>query len=350
MALVEQNLPRFGLRTACKMAGVSRANYYRWKKAFIGPKPLKAVTRSLGASERLKVLDVLHEERFVDKAPGHVYAALLDENRYLCSERTMYRILAARGEVKERRAQRRHVKYEKPELLASAPNQVWSWDITKLRGPQKWSKYYLYVIIDIFSRYITGWMLAHKECASLAKKLIESSCRREGIEEEQLVLHSDRGSSMTSQSVGALLLDLGVAKSFSRPYIPDDNPFSEAQFKTLKYQPSFPDRFQNYGQALRHCRLFFPWYNHEHYHSGLGMYTPADVHYGRVDDIRRARNATLQVAYLNHPERFVKGLPQAQPVPEAVYINPPNEETREVAVPPQGISGEVLAEGAIVAH
>jgi putative transposase len=270
---------------------------------------------------------VLHDPRFVDDSPGQVYAALLDHGRYLCSERTMYRILAENAEVRERRNQLRHPVYRKPELLATGPNQVWSWDITKLLGPVKWTYYYLYVILDIFSRYVPGWLLAKAESAALAKQLIEETCIRQEIAQDQLVIHSDRGPSMTSKTVALLYSDLGVTKSLSRPHVSNDNPYSEAQFKTLKYRPGFPDRFGSEQDARAHCRDFFMWYNTEHRHSGIGMMTPQTVHYGHAHRIHAARQKTLDTAYALHPERFVRCQPSPPTLPEAAWINPPKEKT-----------------------
>jgi putative transposase len=269
------------------------------------------------------VLDLLHEPRFVDLAPAQVYAGLLDDERYVCSERTMYRILEANQEVRERRDQRRHPNYAAPQLLATAPNQLWSWDITKLLGPAKWTYFYLYVILDVFSRYVVGWMVAHRESASLAEKLIRDTCARQGIVAGQLTIHADRGSSMTSKPVALLLADLGVIKSHSRPYVSDDNPFSESQFKTMKYRPQFPDRFGSMVDARAFCQAFFPWYNTEHRHSGIGLLTPSDVHHGLADQRIATRARVLACAYAAHPERFVGGLPQPPARPTEVWINPP---------------------------
>jgi putative transposase len=278
------------------------------------------------------VLDVLHADRFVDQAPPEIYATLLDEGTYLCSLRTMYRILEARGEVRERRDQLRHPHYTKPELLATAPNQVWSWDITKLLGPAKWTYFYLYVLLDIFSRYVVGWMLAHRESRTLARRLIMETCEKEGIVPGQLTLHADRGTSMTSKPVAHLLADLGVTKTHSRPHVSNDNPFSESQFKTLKYQPGFPDRFLSYEHGHGHCGEFFPWYNYEHHHAGLAYLTPAAVHHGRVGEILAVRQAALDAAFAAHPERFVKRPPQTPRPPEAVWINPPAPQAPGVLV------------------
>ena len=269
------------------------------------------------------MLDVLHEPRFMDLAPAEVYATLLDEGIYLCAERTMYRILAAQGEVRERRVQRRHPVYQAPELLATAPNQLWSWDITKLKGPAKWSYFHLYVLLDVFSRFVVGWMVAHRESATLAERLIATSCARQGIRREQLTLHADRGSSMTSKTVALLLADLGVTKTHSRPHVSNDNPYSEAQFKTLKYRPGFPERFGSLQDARAYAAVFFAWYNHHHRHSGIGLLTPADVHFGLAEERREQRTAVLRAAYEATPERFVRQLPRPPALPAAAWINPP---------------------------
>ena len=248
---------------------------------------------------------------------------LLDEGTYVCSPRTMYRLLAAAGETRERRRQLIHPPYQKPELLATQPNEVWSWDITKLRGPVKWSYFYLYVILDIFSRYVVGWMVAHRESSLLAKRLIEDTCRKERVERGQLTIHADRGSSMTSKPVALLLADLGVTKTHSRPHVSDDNPFSESQFKTLKYRPEFPGRFGSIEDARAFCRNFFPWYNTEHRHSGIAMMPPEIVHRGRTAECLAVRQATLRQAYAAHPERFVHKAPKPATPPSKTWINPP---------------------------
>lgn len=282
--------------------------------------------RALSDLERERVLSILHDDRFVDKAPAEVYAALLDEGIYLCSIRTMYRILHEQGEIKERRNQLRHPQYKKPELLATAPNQVWSWDITKLKGPVKWTYFYLYVILDIFSRHAVGWMVATRETAELAKHLISDTCIRQGIDENQLLIHSDRGSPMTSKAVALLLSDLGITKSLSRPHVSNDNPYSESQFKTLKYRPSFPERFGSIEDARAFSQRLFDWYNNEHYHSGIALMTPATVHYGLDDKCNEQRQDVLNTAFDAHPERFVNGAPKVQQVPQEVWINPPTTE------------------------
>jgi putative transposase len=271
------------------------------------------------------VLETLHSDRFIDQAPAEVWAALMDEGIYLCSVRTMYRILAADGGIRERRNQLTHPVYKKPELLATGPNQVWSWDITKLLGPVKWTYFQLYVIIDIFSRCVVGWMLADRESAALAERLIEETAIKQGINKGQLTIHADRGSSMTSKPVAFLMADLGITKTHSRPHVSDDNPFSESHFKTMKYRPEFPDRFGSIQDARVFCRIFFPWYNTQHHHSGLGLLTPAEVHYGRADGVLAARQAVLSAAYAEHPERFVQKPPLSGSPPEAVWINKPKK-------------------------
>jgi putative transposase len=316
-----------GAAPACRALGVSRATFYRRqarpRQVVDSATEARRWPRALTNEERHAVLDVLHEGRFVDRAPAAVYAQLLDENRYLCSIRTMYRLLADAQEVRERRDQLRHPTYRKPELLATAPNQVWSWDITKLLGPAKWTYYYLYVILDIYSRYVVGWMLAHCESADLARRLIRESCLKHDILPEQLTLHSDRGPSMQSLTVAQMLACLGVVKSHSRPHVSNDNPFSESQFKTLKYRPEFPDRFTSFEEAHAFCGQFFPWYNGEHYHSGLGLLTPAMVHFGRTGEVLAVRQQALLAAYEAHPERFVRQAPQPKAPPTEVWINPP---------------------------
>ena len=313
-----------GVAPACQALGVSRATFYRRQRSTPGhqqPRPTPA--RALCEAEREQVLDVLAGPRFVDRAPAEVVATLLDEGHYLCSERTMYRILAADQPVRERRNQREHPQYAKPELVATAPNQTWSWDITKLLGPTKWTYFYLYVVLDIFSRYAVGWMVAERENSVLAGHLIEESCHKQGVQPQVLTLHSDRGAPMTSKCTAQLLADLGVTRSLSRPQVSDDNPFSEAQFKTLKYHPGFPGRFHDITAAIAFCRTFFPWYNTEHRHGGIAMLTPDDVHHHRTQGVLDQRGQTLQAAWTRHPERFVGGIPKPEPLPEAVWINPP---------------------------
>ena len=317
-----------GVAPACRALGVPRASFHRRQRPAPGhqqPRPTPA--RALRASERAHVLDVRASPRFVDRSPAEVVATLLDEGQYLCAERTMYRILAANQPVRERRNQRSHPCYTKPELVATGPNQTWSWDITRLRGPKRWTSFYLYVLLDIFSRYVVGWMVADRENAALAATLIEETCLKQGIEPQVLTLHSDRGAPMTSKCTAQLLADLGVTRSLSRPQVSDDNPFSEAQFKTLKYHPGFPGRFEDITAAIAFCRSFFPWYNTEHRHAGIAMLTPDDVHHHRAPDVLAQRGRTLQAAWALHPERFVHGTPKPAPLPEAVWINPPATST-----------------------
>jgi putative transposase len=285
--------------------------------------PARPHPRALSAAERQAVLDVLHAPRFVDSAPAEVYATLLDEGTYLASERTMYRLLADRGESGERRRQLVHPAYTKPELLADGPNQVWSWDITKLLGPVTWSYYYLYVLLDIYSRYVTGWLLAECEQATLAERLIADTTAKQAIPAGQLTLHADRGTAMTSKPVAWLLADLGITRSHSRPHTSNDNPFSEAQFKTLKYRPDFPRRFANLDDARAFCHRFFAWYNTEHRHAGIGYCTPEAVHTGAAPGQHVARQQVLTTAYAAHPERFVQHHPVPPPLPTAAWINPP---------------------------
>lgn len=310
----------------CAALGFPRSTLYRLRQPVAAPAPdqeLHRSPRALSETEKATVREVLNSERFTDQAPRQIYATLLDEGEYYCSISTMYRILTEHGEVNERRAQRTHPTYRRPELLATAPNQVWSWDITWLRGPGKWQHFYLYVILDIFSRYVVGWLLAAEESGHLAEQLIAETCRKQGIQRDQLTLHADRGAPMTAQTVAQLLAELGVTKSHSRPHTSDDNPFSEAQFKTLKYRPDYPERFESLAQAHQWAKGFFDWYNNEHRHSRLGLMTPAAVHWGLDQQLTLQRQQVLQAAYAAHPERFVNGLPNPPQVPDAVWINPP---------------------------
>jgi len=319
----EQLAKDVGVSAACRALGVPRSSLYRARYAKPTAKPRPRPERALSQAEKAAVRQELNSERFWDSSPRQVYATLLDEGTYLCHWRTMYRILDEYTEVRERRNQLQHPDYTKPELLATGPNQLWSWDITKLKGPAKWTYYYLYVILDVFSRYVVGWMIAERETASLARELIAASCTKQGIQPEQLTLHADRGSSMRSKSLALLLADLGVTKTHSRPYVSNDNPYSEAQFKTMKYRPDYPDRFGSLVDARAWARSFFQWYNHEHRHSGLGLMTPAAVHYGQAQAVYQQRQRVLQAAYAAHPERFVRGLPTPPELPTAVWINRP---------------------------
>ena len=312
-----------GKVAACRALSVPRATLYRRLRPDAPARLRPTPARALGAAERQAVLDHLHSERFCDKAPSEVYATLLDENIYLCSIRTMHRILAENEELKERRNQLRHPQYKKPELLATGPNQVWTWDITKLLGPAKWTYFHLYVILDIFSRYVVGWMVAPRETAELAKRLIAETCDKQGIVAGDLTIHADRGTSMTSKPVALLLADLGVTKTHSRPHVSDDNPYSESQFKTLKYRPEFPERFGSIEDARAFCQGFFPWYNQEHHHSGIALLTPTMLHYGMAGEVIDRRQKVLDQAYARNPERFTHARPKHPPQPTAVWINPP---------------------------
>ena len=321
--------PSIGTRAACAALGRARASYYRrHRQSPPPPRPSRAPRpqpRALSQPERAEVLGILHQERFVDQAPATIYATLLDEGRYVCSVPTMYRVLRGADEVHERRRQASHPATVKPELVATGPNCVWSWDITKLLGPEKWTYYHLYVIIDIYSRYVPGWLLATRETAELAEHFIAETIRKHNVVADQLSIHADRGTSMASKTVALLLADLGVTKSHSRPHCSNDNPYSEAQFKTLKYRPEFPDRFGSIEDGRTFCRRFFSWYNDHHRHSGIGFHTPADVHYERAECLQLERARVLQTAYAAHPERFVRHLPVPPQLPGVAWINKPTE-------------------------
>jgi putative transposase len=332
--LIQHQLP---VTQVCEALGVSRSTYYRAQQAQpVGTtrpsdelQPRTKPTWALSEEERMFVRNLLNSERFMDQSPYEVYATLLDEGQYYCSIRSMYRVLAENAQVRERRNQLRHPTYTKPQLLATAPNQLWSWDITKLRTPAKWVYYYLYVLLDVFSRYVTGWMVAESESAALAEQLIKESCRRQQIQRDQLTLHADRGAPMIAKTLAQLLIDLGVDKTHSHPHTPNDNPFSEALFKTVKYQPHFPTLFGSVQDARAWGRTFFPWYNQEHHHTGIALLTPADLHFGRANEVVAQRQAVLQAAYEQHPERFLNGPPVAPQPPQAVWINPPKVEDEE---------------------
>ena len=324
MTAVNELAPDVGIHAACDALGVVRSSFYRQQHPAPVAEPRPAPPRALSAAERETVLAHLHEERFQDRSPAAVQATLLDEGVYHCSTRTMYRILAEHGETRQRRDQRIHPVYQKPELLATAANQLWSWDITKLLGPVKWTYFYLYVILDVFSRYVVGWMVAHRESAEMARKLIQDTCSKQQIGHGQLTIHADRGSSMTSKPVAFLLADLGVTKTHSRPHVSDDNPYSESQFRTMKYRPDFPDRFGSIQDSRAFSQLFFSWYNQEHRHSGIGLLTPAMVHYGQAGEVFQKRQLVLDAAYQAHPERFVRWPPKPLSIPKEVWINKPN--------------------------
>lgn len=319
------------MTTACQLLNVPRSSLYRAANGIGHPQshpatlgnPRPKPARALSDAEQETVRNVLNSERFQDQSPREVYAALLDEGEYLCHWRTMYRILDEHDEVRERRNQLRHPVYAKPELLATGPNQLWSWDITKLRGPVTWTYYYLYVMLDVFSRYVVGWMVAERESARLAQELTVAACTKQQIEPGQLTIHADRGSPMIAKSMTLLMSDLGVHKSHSRPHVSDDNPYSEAQFRTLKYSPGYPQRFGSLAHARQWSQTFFAWYNQQHHHTALALLTPADVHYGRSEEKQAQRRLVLQQAFDAHPERFVKGRPTPTRLPASVWINQP---------------------------
>ncbi len=317
-------MPVTGVVAVLAALGLSLATFYRHRKSRPPTQPRPTPRRAYSAGERQEMLDVLHEERFLDYPPAEVVATLLEQGRYLGSERTMYRVLASQGEAKERRRQLVHPAHVKPELVATAPNQVYSWDITKLLTHEKFVYLHLYVIIDIFSRLVVGWLLADKESAALATRLIEETIAKNDVVPGEIILHADRGAPMRSKLLSQMLADLDVSKSFSRPHTSNDNPFSESAFKTLKYHPAFPRKFHGDVDGLAFCRTFFDWYNNEHHHSGIEMLTPADVHYGRAADVLQRRHDVLMKAYDAHPERFVNGPPRRRELRPAVYINPPD--------------------------
>ena len=322
-----------GTRSACDATGFSRATFHRLCK----PKPKQEPSKpkrpralqpnALTPEQRQEVKAILYSERFCDDSPHQVHAKLLDEGEIFCSVRTMYRLLEQEGAAKPRRNQRAHPHYEKPCVLALGPNQVWTWDVTKLQGPVKWEKYSLFVILDLYSRLVVGWVVVDRETAAIARELIEQSVEQQGVTtERRLVVHSDRGSPQTSKTVAELYSSLGITKSLSRPKVSNDNPYSEAQFKTLKYSRAFPQSFGSLEDAKAFCREFFRWYNEEHRHSGLNMFTPAQVHYGEVEELVRKRQETLDAHYEQHPERYRKGRPVARRPPEKVWINQPTLE------------------------
>jgi putative transposase len=314
------------MSAACRALDIPRSTGYRWRFGPVfGPRrPRPSPARALSELECQDVLSVLYSERFVDQAPRTVCAKLLDEDqRYLCSPRTMYRLLQAQNAAPERRAVRSHPTYKKPELLATGPNQVWTWDVTWLRGPVRYKYYPLYVIIDLYSRLNPGWLLAHEENGEHAARLIEETCKRQGVERNSLTVHADRGPVPTGKTVNQLFIDMDIAPSFSRPRVSNDNPFSEAQFRTMKYGPEYPDRFAGYDDARNFCKKFFPWYNNDHRHSGIAYFTPADVHYGRVQMLLAQRQTAMNKAYERTPERFPNGAPKVKKPPSAVWINPP---------------------------
>jgi putative transposase len=325
--------PLIGKRAACRATGQPQANHYRRHRQSPEPsKPLrerKPQPRALSQPERDTVRTLLNGPDFVDKAPATVYHELLDEGVYVASVSTMYRILRAHGEVTERRRQASHPARVKPELVATGPNQCWSWDITKLHGPAKWSYFYLYVIIDIYSRYVVGWLIAERESAALAEKLLADTIAKQGIDRDTLTIHADNGSSMASKPVAFLLADLGVTKTHSRPHTSNDNPYSEAHFRTLKYRPDFPDRFGCIEDARAFCRRFFTWYNTQHRHSGIAWHTPHNVHHGQEGTVHAARADVLAAAYTRNPERFVRKHPEPAVLPHAAWINKPPDQDQD---------------------
>jgi putative transposase len=325
IAAVEQLAPEVGLKSVCEALGVPRGTVYRHRKPRPDQVPRPTPERALSATERQVVLETLNSEPFADLAPTQVYNQLLDAGQYLCSIRSMYRILGDNSLVRERRNVLRHPHYKCPELLATGPNQVWSWDITKLLGPVKWSYFHLYVMLDIYSRYVVGWLIADSEKASLAKRLIAETCEKQNVQPGQLTIHADRGASMMAKTTAQLLADLSIVDSHSRPRVSNDNPFSESHFKTLKYRPDFPDRFTSYPHARSVCRELLTWYNTEHCHSGIGYLTPKIVHYGHADAALKYRQQVLDQAHALKPERFVRAAPRVQQLPPAVWINPPKK-------------------------
>jgi len=323
MAAVQQLGRQTSVLQACRQLSVPRSSFYRRGQSQSPMSFRPTPTRALSPQERAEVRQILNSERFRDQAPREVYATLLDEGEYLCHWRTMYRILAEHQEVRERRNQLQHPPYAKPELLATGPNQLWSWDITKLKGPSQWLYFYLYVILDVFSRFVVGWLLAEQESEILTQQLIAETCDKQNIAPEQLIIHADRGAAMRAKTVGQLMIDLGVTKSHSRPHTATDNAYSESQFKTMKYQPDYPDRFASYQTAHHWSRSFFQWYNFDHHHTGLALLTPAVVHNGLANQIQTQRRQVLRAAYRQHPERFVKGSPSLPELPCEVWINQP---------------------------
>jgi len=314
-----------GVQPACTFLGVPRSSYYRRLRPKATPVKRSRPGRALGKTERDGVLQLMNSEEFCDTTPRQIWATLLDKGIYLAHWRTMYRILTENEETKERRNQLRHPRYKAPELLATKPNELWSWDITRMRGPEKWSYFYLYVIMDVFSRFVVGWMVANRENATLARDLIEATCRRQAVNRNELTIHADRGSPMTSKTVAQLLVDLGIERTHSRPHVSNDNPYSEAQFKTMKYRPEYPRRFGSIMDARAWARAFFTWYNEVHHHSGIGLMPPTVVHYGADAQLRAERTLVLETAYTAHPECFVRGKPVLPPLPTAVWINKPKE-------------------------
>jgi putative transposase len=332
MSAVTELALTIGIQGACAALVFPRSSFYRLQYPVHGPRNKRpSPARCLAPAEHNAVLAVLHQQRYQNQSPAAIYATELDEGRYHCSMRTMYRVLDGAGENRERRDQLVHPAYTKPELLATAPNQLWSWDITKLKGPAKWTYFYLYVILDVFSRCVVGWMSAPRESAELATLLIEETCAKQNIQPGVLTIHADRGSAMRSKPVAFLLADMGITKTHSRPYVSDDNPYSESQFRTMKYRPEFPERFGSIQDSRIFCQGFFNWYNDEHRHSGIALLTPSMVHYGEAPAVVQKRQLVLDAAFLAHPERFVRKQPKALPLPKEVWINKPHQNTAETS-------------------
>jgi putative transposase len=329
----------------CSAVGLPRASYYRLLRPPKTKSTRKYSTspRALTKDETERVIDVLHDPRFLDKSPAQIYATLLDERIYICSIRTMYRILHSLREVRERRNIVVHPNYPRPVLLATGANQVWTWDITKLKSVQKSSYYNLYVIIDIFSRYVVGWLISERENSELAQHLIAETCQRQRANTSELIIHSDRGPAMTSKPVAMLLADLGITKSLNRPHVSNDNPYSESHFKTLKYNPHFPSAFGSIEDARSYCKWFFHWYNYEHRHSGIALMTPGTVHYGEAQSLTMKRQQTLNAAFQRNPERFVRGLPEALRLRPQVWINQPPDSLRSPAVRDTKYGGVIIS-------
>lgn len=322
MSVVDDIAPAVGVRAACAALWASRATYYRRRKPR-EVRPRMRSPRALSVEERADILAILYSERFMDASPSQVHCTLADESVVLGSVSTMYRILRSVNGSRERRAVRRHPSFAQPELVARAPNQVWSWDITKIPGPHRRTWYHLYVIIDIFSRKIVGWRIEEQETGELAKAMMADAMEREQVKPGTLTLHADRGTSMRSSTVSEFLTDIQVARSHSRPRVSNDNAFSEANFKTMKYSPHFPARFISLAEARQFMPLWISWYNHEHHHSGIAGFTPATVHDGLVEQAHAVRQAAMDAAYALHPERFVSGRPTVDRPPQEVWINRP---------------------------
>lgn len=321
--MIKGNRQVFGTKALCDAFTLPRSSFYRSQKPVLKTAFKHRSPRRIVDEKRSGILSILNSRRFCDRAPAEIYATLLDEGTYLCAVRTMYRILKEKCQNRLRR-QREPRNLTRPELLANKPNQLWSWDVTKLKSPFKWTYFYLYKILDVFSRYVVGWTVSYSETAEMAKALIGDTCLKQEIIPDTLTVHGDNGSIQTAHTVGQLLIDLCVAKTHSRPHVSNDNPYSESAFKTLKYHPEYPGLFGSIEDATSYCRDFFRWYNCEHRHSGIAMLTPEQVHYGEHEKILTKREIVLQKAFVEHPERFVKGMPKVQQLPENVWINKPD--------------------------